>query len=271
MAASALGVRILSGVACVCIASAQQQQQRRPARCEAAASAAAAGDARAPHHNGGVAACAAAANSVHHGLVGPGSAGAGAGAAGRKPRMRRCVASTASRRSVDGVSYEVYPVAGDGRCLFRSVAAAVALETGSTSDGTRLSDAEESAEADRLRAAAVDELVKRRTDVEWFIEGDFERYCRAMRVPSAWGGEPEILMLTHVLRAPIEVFMSAEERSTKALGRGGLGGGGGGTLRSIAHYGRDEYGDAATDGGGGGGIAVLFHGAGHYEALSKCE
>ena len=46
----------------------------------------------------------------------------------------------------------MHPVTGDGRCLFRSVAAAVALR-GAT--GRRAGDAEELVEADRLRNAAV--------------------------------------------------------------------------------------------------------------------
>ena len=33
-----------------------------------------------------------------------------------------------------------------------------------------------------------------------FLEGDFESYVRKMRKPHAWGGEPELLMCSHVLR-----------------------------------------------------------------------
>jgi hypothetical protein len=73
---------------------------------------------------------------------------------------------------------QVHPVVGDGRCLFRSVAAAVALR-GET--GHRAGDAEELVEADRLRNAAVDELVARRAELGWIIEGDFDRYCANMR------------------------------------------------------------------------------------------
>jgi hypothetical protein len=69
-------------------------------------------------------------------------------------------------------------------------------------------------------------------------------------------------MLTHVLRTSIEVFMMEQ----------------GTLLRSISHYGQERYGgqqeeedEEEVGGGGGGGVAVLFHGAGHYEALSKCE
>ena len=180
-------------------------------------------------------------------------------------RHRSTTAGEGNEGSVS-VSYEVHPVAGDGRCLFRSVAAARAVRGDSSTSsggggggaggggyGRRQSEAEESTEADRLREAAVDELIKRRAEVEWFLEGDFDRYCAAMRQPRAWGGEPEILMLTHVLKEPIEVFMMEETPDR-------------GALRSIAHYGEDEY-----KGQEGVGVAVLFHGAGHYEALSLCE
>lgn len=214
----------------------------------------------------------------------------------RRARPRgRCVASASRavlrQSTTEGVTYEVHPVAGDGRCLFRSIAAARAVGVGSASPsgrGRRHSEAEETEAADRLREAAVDELIKRRSEVEWFVEGDFDRYCETMRQPRTWGGEPEILMLTHVLRAPIEVFMNEKNVWGTPL------------LRSIAHYGADEYGAAAAAGGqqreesggegedegevevevegegegegGGGGVAVLFHGAGHYEALlSVCE
>ena len=56
----------------------------------------------------------------------------------------------------------MHPVAGDGRCLFRSVAAAMAIGGAAQQ---RQSSADESAEADRLRDAAVDQLVERRAEV----------------------------------------------------------------------------------------------------------
>ena len=89
-------------------------------------------------------------------------------------------------------------------------------------------------------------------EVEWFIEGDFDAYCVGMRRPNAWGGEPEILMLTHVVETPIEVFMPEAGES----------------LRSIGVYGGEEYCD---ENDGEGRISVLFHGAGHYEALTRCD
>lgn len=146
----------------------------------------------------------------------------------------------------------MHPVAGDGRCLFRSVAIGVALRENDGGDGRDDDLGTETARADALRNAAVDELARRRAEVEWFIEGEFDAYCADMRRPNAWGGEPEILMLTHVVKTPIEVFVSEPNDG----------------LRSIGTYGGDEY---SGDGDDDRGISVLFHGAGHYEALTRCD
>ena len=274
MAVAALGVRLLSGVACVYLTSGHGS-------CSPATTIPGA-------HVG----CGTNINNGNGNGGGGGDGGGGGGGSGGTskvgtsppttttrarpmPMRRRCVGASRAvlrhRSTTAGegneesvsVSYEVHPVAGDGRCLFRSVAAARAVRGDSSTSsggggggggyGRRQSEAEESTEADRLREAAVDELIKRRAEVEWFLEGDFDRYCAAMRQPRAWGGEPEILMLTHVLKEPIEVFMMEETPDR-------------GALRSIAHYGEDEY-----KGQEGVGVAVLFHGAGHYEALSLCE
>ncbi|XP_073287410.1 ras-related protein RABA4d-like isoform X4 [Primulina huaijiensis] len=54
--------------------------------------------------------------------------------------------------------------------------------------------------ADELRARVADELVKRREETEWFIEGDFDTYVSFIRKPHEWGGEPELLMASHVLQ-----------------------------------------------------------------------
>lgn len=44
-------------------------------------------------------------------------------------------------------------------------------------------------------------------DISWrtswvgrFVEGDFDAYVRQMRQPHSWGGEPELLMSSHVLK-----------------------------------------------------------------------
>ncbi|CAO2172418.1 unnamed protein product, partial [Urochloa humidicola] len=157
-------------------------------------------------------------------------------------------------------------ITGDGRCLFRSVAYGACLRRGKQSP----SDSAQKELADELRAKVsvnhhpelmfiqhivvrcistefcnvwlltccrlfqvADEFVKRREDTEWFLEGDFESYVRKMRKPHAWGGEPELLMCSHVLSSD--------------------------SPRIIAEYGQ-EYGKDDP-------VRVLYDGYGHYDAL----
>ncbi|CAL5364967.1 unnamed protein product [Camellia sinensis] len=46
----------------------------------------------------------------------------------------------------------------------------------------------------------VDELLTRRKETEWFIEGDFDAYVERIRQCYVWGGEPELLMASHVFK-----------------------------------------------------------------------
>ncbi|KAK6930845.1 OTU domain, partial [Dillenia turbinata] len=130
-------------------------------------------------------------------------------------------------------------ISGDGRCLFRSVVHGACLRSGKPSPSESL----EKELADELRANVVDEFTKRRIDTEWFLEGDFDTYVRQMQQPHMWGGEPELLMCSHVLRMPITVYMLDKSHS----------------LNVIAEYGQ-EYGKENP-------IHVLYHGYGHYDAL----
>ncbi|KAL2635983.1 hypothetical protein R1flu_007462 [Riccia fluitans] len=137
--------------------------------------------------------------------------------------------------------YSVTGIPGDGRCLFRAVAHGSLLR-----GGKEAPDEQQQRElADELRNKVADELIKRRDKTEWFIEGDFDMYVSRMRQPHVWGGEPELLMLSHVLQMPITVYMA--DRNLK------------GGLIAICEYGR-EYGTENP-------IRVLYHGFGHYDAL----
>lgn len=136
--------------------------------------------------------------------------------------------------------YSVIGIPGDGRCLFRSVAHGACVRSGKSPPNEIL----QKELADELRAKVVDELVKRREETEWFIEGDFDTYVSNMRKSREWGGEPELLMASHVLQMPITVYMY--DRNS-------------GGLISIAEYGQ-EYGKDNP-------IEVLYHGFGHYDAL----
>ncbi|KAL2539808.1 OTU domain-containing protein [Abeliophyllum distichum] len=139
-------------------------------------------------------------------------------------------------------NYRVTVVPADGRCLFRAIAHIACLRNGDKApDENRQREL-----ADELRAQVVEELLKRKKEVEWFIEEDFDAYVKRIQQPYVWGGEPELLMASHVLRTPISVFMI--ERSS-------------GSLMKIANYGEGYHKDEENP------INVLFHGYGHYDIL----
>ncbi|XP_038903221.1 OVARIAN TUMOR DOMAIN-containing deubiquitinating enzyme 4 isoform X2 [Benincasa hispida] len=137
-------------------------------------------------------------------------------------------------------NYSVIGIPGDGRCLFRSVAHGACLRSGKPAPSESL----QRVLADELRSKVADEFIKRREETEWFVEGNFDTYVSNMRKPHVWGGEPELFMASHVLHAPIIVYMYDKDS---------------GGLISIAEYG-DEYGKENP-------IRVLYHGFGHYDAL----
>ncbi|XAR52286.1 hypothetical protein NMG60_11020265 [Bertholletia excelsa] len=139
-------------------------------------------------------------------------------------------------------NYRVTGVTADGRCLFRAIAHVACLRNGEEApDEIRQREL-----ADDLRAQVVDELLKRRKETEWFIEGDFDAYVERIQQPYVWGGEPELIMASHVLKTPISVFMI--DRSS-------------GSLAKIANYG-EEYQNGKISP-----ITILFHGYGHYDIL----
>ncbi|XP_059456061.1 uncharacterized protein LOC132186215 [Corylus avellana] len=140
--------------------------------------------------------------------------------------------------------YRVTGVLADGRCLFRAIAHGACLRSGEEApDENRQREL-----ADELRAQVVDELLRRRKETEWFIEGDFDAYVKRLQQPYVWGGEPELLMASHVLKTPISVFMIS--RSS-------------GGLVNIAKYGEEYRKDEESP------INVLFHGYGHYDLLES--
>jgi OTU domain-containing protein 6 len=153
--------------------------------------------------------------------------------------VTRAHATPAAAAASSAGGFRVLRIAGDGRCLFRSVVQAHAH----ASTGVLLDAAAELAAADALRSRAMDELLRRRDEYAWAVEGSFEEYVAEMRRPHAWGGEMELLMAAQVLRAPIAVAMAQPQ------------------LRVIATYGEEFGAEQAR-------VAhVLYHGEGHYEAL----
>lgn len=157
-----------------------------------------------------------------------------------------CVANypNTNENNEESADYRVTGVLADGRCLFRAIAHGGCLRSGEEApDENR-----QRALADELRAQVVDELLKRREETEWFIEGDFDAYVKRIQQPYVWGGEPELLMASHVLKTPISVFMI--KRGSSAL-------------VNIAKYGEEYRKDEESP------INVLFHGYGHYDLLES--
>lgn len=142
----------------------------------------------------------------------------------------------------NSANFRVTGVPADGRCLFRAIA-----HVAWSRKGEGVPDENRQRElADELRALVVEELLKRRKDAEWFIEGDFDAYVQRIEKPYVWGGEPELLMASHVLKTPISVFMI--DRSS-------------GNLINIAKYGEEYKKDEESP------INILFHGYGHYDIV----
>lgn len=137
-------------------------------------------------------------------------------------------------------NYSVIGIPGDGRCMFRSVAHGACLRSGRPAPNEDY----QRQLADELRSKVADEFIKRREETEWFVEGDFDTYVSNIRESHVWGGEPELLMASHVLQMPITVYMYDKDA---------------GGLISIAEYG-EEYGKENP-------VRVLYHGYGHYDAL----
>lgn len=146
------------------------------------------------------------------------------------------------REESNSLNYRVTGVPADGRCLFRAIAHGACLQGGEEApDENRQREL-----ADELRARVADEFLKRREEIEWFIEGDFDAYVKRIQQPYVWGGEPELLMASHYLKTPISVFM--KDKST-------------GNLKNIANYGEEYQKEKEFP------VKVLFHGYGHYDIL----
>ncbi|GJU62068.1 zinc finger, CCHC-type containing protein [Tanacetum coccineum] len=132
-------------------------------------------------------------------------------------------------------------ILGDGRCLFRSVVHGACLRSGRSIPGENVTKEL----ADDLRTKVVNELIKRRSETEGFLEGDFGAYVSHMKRSHVWGGEPELLMSSHVLKVPITVYMRDKKSNC---------------IKVVAQYGQ-EYGKENP-------VSVLYHAYGHYDLLS---
>lgn len=109
-------------------------------------------------------------------------------------RRARCAAAGASGPGgpLGGGCLALLAVAGDGACMFRSLAQGAHLaeqaERAAPGPPRPLPPAEEGAAAAAVRAAVCDELAAREAEIGAFIEEDFGAYVARMRQPATWGG-----------------------------------------------------------------------------------
>ncbi|MCL7029772.1 hypothetical protein MKW94_003430 [Papaver nudicaule] len=143
--------------------------------------------------------------------------------------------------AANSIAYKTTIVRPDGRCLFRALVHGAC----SSSGWVVPDDCREGELADDLRARVLDELSRRQDEFDQWDLGDFDEYVKRMQNPTEWGGEPELLMASHVLQTPICVFI-VECKS--------------GDLINISNYGQEYAEDNKP-------IKVLFRDYGHYDVL----
>eukprot|EP00873_Tetraselmis_striata_P023347 jgi/Tetstr1/443611/TSEL_031610.t1 len=152
-----------------------------------------------------------------------------------------------------------YKIEGDGRCMFRALAQGMARNKGAV-----LKPSTETTEADQLRLAVAEALCrtpKRRNDFKEAVkavqaEDNLPRYCQRLESPSFWGGEPELLVLSKMLKVPLVVYMPEDEMNA---GNGYV---------PIMRYG-EEYLKAGKDHKARKPVRLLFCGGNHYDLLLK--
>ncbi|MEW5302948.1 MAG: hypothetical protein WDW36_005685 [Sanguina aurantia] len=103
-------------------------------------------------------------------------------------------------------------ITGDGACLFRAIAQGAQM----ASKGSPMSVSAEGIAAYNLRLAVVKELTDRKSELLDFLPGiadDWDGYLANMSDPSAWGGEPEMVMASNILKRPISVYRVVARRA----------------------------------------------------------
>jgi hypothetical protein len=156
--------------------------------------------------------------------------------------------------------FGVVRVRGDGRCMFRAMAVSLAHIT-----NKMLTASSEEAEADQLRLAVAETMCrapekrKNYKDAEMAIsfEMPMGTYCKRILQTSFWGGEPELLVLCHLLKRPIMVYLPAAKVRSAGTNNGYV---------AIQTYG-SEYAVSKKSGKTRKPVRLLFNGENHYDAL----
>ena len=150
----------------------------------------------------------------------------------------------------------VIRVQGDGKCMFRSIALGLARNKGRI-----LGPAAEEQEADQLRLAVAEALCRtpqRRRDfpeavISLQVDDNIQNYCKKIMSPSFWGGEPELLVLSKMLKVPIYVYIAE---------------GGGSTYNPIYKFG-ENFSKAGKDWAKRRPVRLLYSNGNHYDLLVK--
>jgi len=154
---------------------------------------------------------------------------------------------------------KVIRIKGDGKCMFRALALGLARNQGRV-----LPPPVEQKEADNLRMAVAEALCrteKRRKQFGRAVralqqEDTLKSYCKRLASPSFWGGEPEMMVLSDMLKVPIYVYLSESEY------------GGGQGYSCIQKFG-EEYRKGGKGGKGRRPVRLLFTGNNHFDLLVK--
>jgi hypothetical protein len=156
---------------------------------------------------------------------------------------------------------KVIRIKGDGKCMFRAIALGLARN-----QGRILPSDVEIKEADNLRMAVAEALCrtdKRRRQFSRAVmalqqEDTLKNYCKRLASPTFWGGEPEMMVLSDMLKVPIFVYLSDAE----------YGGGGSGSFTVIQKFG-EKYRKPTKDSKGRRPVRLLFTGNNHFDLLVK--
>jgi hypothetical protein len=154
-----------------------------------------------------------------------------------------------------GEFFQVVRVRGDGRCMFRSLALGLAALT-----GRNMTSGEEEFEADQLRLAVAESLCRTPEKRKQFSESvmaisyeyGLEKYCKRILEPSFWGGEPELLVISRLIRRPVKVYIHAAQ-AKNATGAGFV---------CIQTYGEEFSKEGKRKP-----IRLLYNGENHYDLL----
>jgi hypothetical protein len=139
--------------------------------------------------------------------------------------------------------------------MFRSLALGLAALK-----GRNMTSGDEEFEADQLRLAVAESLCRTPEKRKQFSESvmaisyeyGLETYCKRILEPSFWGGEPELLVISRLIRRPVKVYIHAAQ-AKNATGAGFV---------CIQTYGEEFSKEGKRKP-----IRLLYNGENHYDLL----